>query len=72
MDVGLHHAKNWGNKEIPLAILSRTSAKIIQVNEWGCRDGMHNAKNRGNKVIALAILSKDTSTIMSNPFALNM
>ena len=25
-----------------------TSAKIIQLNEWGCRDGMHHAKNRGN------------------------
>ena len=35
-----------------------TSAKLIQVNEWGCRDGMHNAKNRGNKVIPLAILSR--------------
>ena len=23
MDVGMHHAKNRGNKEIPLAILSR-------------------------------------------------
>ena len=31
-----------------------TSAKIIQLNECGCRDGMHHAKNRGNKVIPLA------------------
>ena len=32
--------------------------KIIQLNEWGCRDGMHQqAKNRGNKGIPLAILS---------------
>ena len=35
-----------------------TSAKIIQLNEWGCRDGIHHAKNRGNKVIPLAILSR--------------
>ena len=27
------------------------SVKIIQLNEWGCRDGMHHAKNRRNKVI---------------------
>ena len=48
-----------------------TSAKIIQLNEWGCRDGMHHAKKRENKVIPVAILSiKDTSTIVRNPFAL--
>ena len=35
-----------------------TSAKIILLNEWGCRDGMHHAKNHGNKVIPLAILSR--------------
>ena len=35
-----------------------TSAKIIQLNEWGCRNGMHHEKNRGNKVIPLAILSR--------------
>ena len=23
--------------------------KIIQLNEWGCRDGMHHANNHGNK-----------------------
>ena len=34
-----------------------TSAKIIQLNAWGCRDGMHYVKNRVNKVIPLAILS---------------
>ena len=38
-------------------IIIITSAKIIQLNEWGCRDGMHRAKNRRNKVIPLAILS---------------
>ena len=27
MDVGMHHAKNCGNKEIPLAILSRILAQ---------------------------------------------
>ena len=27
MDVGMHHAKNRGNKEIPLAILSRVLAQ---------------------------------------------
>ena len=27
MDVGMHHAKNRGNKEIPLAILSRILAQ---------------------------------------------
>ena len=27
MDVGMHHAKNHGNKEIPLAILSRILAQ---------------------------------------------
>ena len=32
--------------------------KIIQLNEWGCRDGMHHAKNHGNKEIPLAILSR--------------
>ena len=37
--------------------LSLTSAKIIQVNEWGCRARMHHVKNRRNKVIPLAILS---------------
>ena len=26
-----------------------TSAKIIPLNEWGCRDGMYHAKNHGNK-----------------------
>ena len=46
-----------------------TSAKIIQLNEWGCRDGMHHAKNRGNRVIPNI---NDTSTIMRNPFALGM
>ena len=35
-----------------------TSAKIIQLKEWGCRDEMHHAKNRGNKEIRLAILSR--------------
>ena len=25
-----------------------TSAKIIQLNEWGCRDGMRKSWNRGN------------------------
>ena len=35
-----------------------TSAKIIQLNEWGCRNGMHNAKNHGNNVIHLALLSR--------------
>ena len=25
---------------------THTSAKIIQLNEWGCRDGRHHAKNR--------------------------
>ena len=39
-------------------VLSDTSAKIIQLNEWGCRDGMHHTKNRGNEVIPLAILSR--------------
>ena len=39
-----------------------TSAKFIQLNEWGCRDGMHHAKNWGNKEIPL--YSKDTRTIM--------
>ena len=28
-----------------------TSAKIIQLNEWGYRDGMHYAKNHENKEI---------------------
>ena len=42
-----------------------TSAKIIQLNEWGCRDGMH---HRGNKEIPLySNTIKDTSTIMRNP-----
>ena len=35
-----------------------TSAKIIQLNVWRCRDEMHYAKNRGNKEIPLAILSR--------------
>ena len=35
-----------------------TSAKIIQLNEWGCRDGMDHAKNHGNKEIPLAMLSR--------------
>ena len=35
-----------------------TSAKIIQLNEWGRRDGMHYAKNCGNKENPLAILSR--------------
>ena len=26
-----------------------TSAKIIQLNERGCRDGLHHVKNHGNK-----------------------
>ena len=39
-----------------------TSAKIIQLNEWGCRDGMDHAKNHGNKVIPLAILSRTVSS----------
>ena len=34
------------------------SAKIIPLNEWGCRDGMYHAKNRENKEIPLAILSR--------------
>ena len=34
------------------------SAKIIQLNEWGCRDGMHPAKNHGNKEIPFEILSR--------------
>ena len=36
---------NWENRE-PIC---GTSAKIIQVNEWGCRDGMYHTKNPGNK-----------------------
>ena len=35
-----------------------TSAKLIQLNEWGCRDGMHYAEICGNKEIPLAILSR--------------
>ena len=38
--------------------LYNTSAKIIHLNEWGCRDGMHYAKNHGNKEMPLAILSR--------------
>ena len=45
-------------KTIRLQRLYYTSAKIIQLNEWRCRDGIHHAKNRGNKVIPLAILSR--------------
>ena len=30
IDVGRHHAKTLGNKEIPLAILSRTLAQIMR------------------------------------------
>ena len=64
--------KKYGNKRVPLAILSRilaqswinkpslelTSAKIIPLNEWGCRDEMHHVKKRGNKEIPLALLSR--------------
>ena len=35
-----------------------TSAKIIRLNEWGCRDGMNHAKNCGNKEIPPAILTR--------------
>ena len=38
MDVGMHHAKNRGNKEIPLAILSRILAQSC-VPEL-CREGL--------------------------------
>ena len=41
-----------------------TSAKINQLNEWGCRDEMHRAEKswkQGNPT------NKDTSTIMRNP-----
>ena len=41
-----------------LIVSINTSAKIIQLNEWRCRDGMHCAKNRGNKEIPLVILSR--------------
>ena len=34
-----------------------THAKIIQLNEWGCRDGMQLVYD-GNKEIPLAILSR--------------
>ena len=43
---------------IACIIFYYTGAKIIQLNEWGYRDGMQNAKNRGNKEIPLAILSR--------------
>ena len=36
----------------------RTCTTIIQLNEWGCRDGMDHVNNRGNKEIPLAILSR--------------
>ena len=53
------YAKNHGNKKQHYyQVYDITSAKIIQVNEWGCRNGMHHAKNRGNKEIPLAILSR--------------
>ena len=49
----------WFTEYLPaVSVIFVTSAKIIQVNEWGCRDGMHHAKNCGNKVIPLAILSR--------------
>ena len=44
-----------------------TSAKIVQLNEWGCRDGMHYAKNHGNIGNPLSNTIKYTSTIMRNP-----
>ena len=42
MDVGIHHAKNRGNKEIPLAILSRILAQscVILCLDYVCREGL--------------------------------
>ena len=48
-----HHTRSMSIK-----IIHITSGKIIQLNEWGCRDGMHHANNHGNKEIPLAILSR--------------
>ena len=41
--------------------------KIIQMNEWGCRDGMHHAKNCGHKEIPLAILSRILAQACETP-----
>ena len=43
-----------------------TSVKIIQLNEYGCRDAP--CENRGNKeILSNTSTIKDTSTIMRNP-----
>ena len=39
MDVGMHHAKNRGNKEIPLAILSTSTIMRNPLPEL-CREGL--------------------------------
>ena len=41
--------------------------KIIQLKEWGSRDGMDHAKNCGNKILLAVYTIEDTSTIMCNP-----
>ena len=46
-----------------------TSAKIIQLNEWGCRDAP--CKKSWKQSNPLSNTIKDTSTIMRNPFAFN-
>ena len=107
----MHHAKNRGNKEIPLAIISRilvqscvtlclnyvgrvthdcasildiiakgislfprffawciptsTSGKIIQLNEYGCRDAP--CEKSWKQGYPLSNNIKDISTIMRNP-----
>ena len=35
------------------SLLLLSQEKIIQLNEWGCRDGMHYEKNCGNKDITI-------------------
>ena len=52
------HCHNYNRHNICACTPAYTSAKIILLNEWGCRDEMHHVKNRGNKVIPLAILSR--------------
>ena len=42
-----------------------TSVKIIQLNEWGCRDAQKIVETRSS----LRNTIKYTSTIMRNPFA---
>ena len=39
---GMHHAKNRGNKEIPLAIVSRILAQsCVTPMPESCREGLH-------------------------------